>query len=435
MHTVEWRDRMFWEMSRQYRVRPMVCGVYLVLDRAPDTAQLRARLSALVAVFPRLRARILEHDGAPMWSEPDSEFELDAHLATHTRADWHDHSDIVAQLGARMREHLDPDRPPWQVSVVGGPSCHGLWLRWHHALSDGEGMLQLLGALADSSVEPDPSRDLRQLSPALRGETKPQARGAARVGGLGVFWKVIGKREQRSDVVGSHDFLTLPILERVDAATLSRLQARWSVSTNELLIALAVGAIARYQRQQASPGGPRALGGGEAQKQGRTSSSLRVISPISDRPQHTHVQLGNFSRALRPSIGLGDSPDKLPSTDELMARVRAASHEQLEHDKAIPYGVYRLVFSLPATLRDRMLRKAPQYIVNYMPWASDTQWIAGARVERMHGFTPMLPFHGCTFACANYRGQLQANLVCDTRLLERPQLMVECLHEALADAE
>jgi hypothetical protein len=46
-----------------------------------------------------------------------------------------------------------------------------------------------------------------------------------------------------------------------------------------------------------------------------------------------------------------------------------------------------------------------------------------------------LPFHGCTFACANYRGQLQANLVCDTRLLERPQLMVECLHEALADAE
>jgi hypothetical protein len=417
MHTLDWRDRVFWELSRQYRVRPMVCGLYLALDRAPALPQLRARLSALVEAFPRLRERMLDHGAGPIWAEPHPQFELDAQIATQTQAHWNNHSDIVAQLATRMREQLDPDLPPWQVSVLSGASCHGLWVRWHHALSDGEGMLQLIGALTDSDLEPDPSRDLRRLSPALRGEFKPQARGAARVRGSEVLWKMTRTREKGSRALGSDKFRVLPILEHVDASMLSRLLARWSVSSNELLIALATGAVARYE-----------------QRQGRALSSMRVLSPISDRPQHTDVQLGNFSRALRPSIALDGSSAKLPTTTELMDRVHAASHEQLEHGKTVPYGVYRLIFSLPDKLRDRVFRNGPKYIVNYMPWAADTQWVAGAQVERIHGFTPMLPFHGCTFACTNYRGHLHANLVCDTSLLEHPELMVECLHEALADA-
>lgn len=393
----------------------MVCGLYLALDRAPSLTRLRSRLEALVETFPRLRDCIVDDRRRPAWA-PDLRFELDAHL-TQSRADGREHADIVAQLATRMREQLDPKRPPWQLGVLSGASCHGLWLRWHHALSDGEGMLALLGALADPQIEPDTSRDLRRLSPALRGELKPHARGAARVRASGVLWKLARRREPSSRALGSDEFRVLPILEQLDAPMLSRLQAQWSVSTNELLIALAAGAIVRYERRH-----------------GRVMSSLRVLSPVSDRPQYTDVQLGNLSRALRPSIEIDPEQRELPTTAELMARVRAASREQIEHGKAVPYGVYRLVFGLPATLRDRVFAKGPKYIVNYMPWATDPQWIAGARVERMHGFTPMLPFHGCTFACTSYRGQLHANLVCDTSLLDQPELMVECLHEALTDA-
>jgi NRPS condensation-like uncharacterized protein len=393
----------------------MVCGLYLTLDRAPDLPRLRSRLSALVETFPRLRDRIVEHRAGPVWT-PDRGFEVDAHL-THSDAGGLGHTDIVERLAARMRERLDPELPPWQLSVWGGEDCHGLWLRWHHALSDGEGMLQLLGALADSDIEPDTSRELRRLSPALGGEHKPRAHGAARVRASGLLWKLVRRREPSPRVLGSDRFRVLPILEQIDAPTLSRLQARWSVSTNELLIGLAAGAIVRYERRH-----------------GRAMSSLRVLSPISDRPQSSDVQLGNLSRALRPSIDLESESHELPSTAELMARARAASRAEIEHGKAVPYGVYRLVFGLPTRLRDRVFAKGPKYIVNYMPWARDPQWIAGARVERIHGFTPMLPFHGCTFACTNYRGQLHASLVCDARLLEQPELMVECLHEALADA-
>jgi hypothetical protein len=389
----------------------MVCGLYVALDRAANLPRLRARLLALMDAFPRLRERIVDRGAGPSWVEPDTSFDLDAQLTTHTQADWHDHADIVAQLATRMAEQLDPNLPPWQVAVLSGTNCHGLWLRWHHVLCDGEGMLALLGALADADVEPDPSRDLRRLNPALRGEFKPKARGAARVLGPELLWKMARTRDHGPRTLGSNTFRALPILQQVDASMLSHLQARWSVSTNELLIGLAAGAIARYE-----------------QEQGRAVSSLRVLSPISDRSQHTDVQLGNFSRALRPTIALHGT------TSERMARVRVASQEQLERGKAVPYAVYRLLFSLPSVLRDRVFSKGPKYIVNYMPWAADTQWIAGAQVERLHGFTPMLPFHGCTFAVASYQGRLHANLVCDTSLLEQPELMVECLHEALADS-
>lgn len=350
-----------------------------------------------------------------MWS-PDPGFDLDAHL-TSSPADGLEHAGRVAQLAARMRERLDPARPPWQLSVLGGENCHGLWLRWHHALTDGEGMLQLLGALADSEVEPEAGRDLRRLSPALRREFKPHASGAARVAAPGVLWKLVRRREPSSRVLGSDEFRVLPILEQLDAPMLTGLQTQWSVSTNELLLALAAGAIVRYERRH-----------------GRAMSSLRMLSPISDRPQYTDVQLGNLSRALRPTLELDPESRELPTTAELMARVRATSRAQIERGKAVPYGVYRLLFGLPAAMRDRVFGQAPKYIVNYMPWADQTQWIVGARVERLHGFTPMLPFHGCTFACTSYRGQLHANLVCDARLHEQPELMVECLHEALADA-
>jgi hypothetical protein len=66
-----------------------------------------------------------------------------------------------------------------------------------------------------------------------------------------------------------------------------------------------------------------------------------------------------------------------------------------------------------------------------LPWATTTRWIAGARVERLHGFPPMLPFHGCTFAVAGYEGALHGNLVCDPELLADPELMVACLDEAV----
>jgi hypothetical protein len=391
----------------------MVCGFYITLDRPASAPRLRARLSALVEAFPRLRTRILDSSSGPRWLEPDAGFDLDAQLATQKLAELQTQTEVVARLADCMHQPLDAELPPWQLSIVDGTTCHGLLLRWHHALSDGEGMLALLGALADSDVEPEPSRDLSRLSPALQGEFKPHARGTSRVRAPGLLWKLARQREPAARVLGSAHFRVLPILEQVDAAMLSRLLSRWSVSTTELLIALAAGAVARYE-----------------QRHGRSLPSLRMLSPLSDRTQHTNVQLGNFSRAWRPSIELGAS---LPTTAQLMTRVQAASREQLEHGKTVPYGVYRLVFALPGVLRDRLLGNGPKYIVNYVPWAAEPQWVAGARIERLHALTPMLPFHGCTFACGTYLGQLQANLVCDTQLLEQPELMVECLHEALED--
>jgi hypothetical protein len=76
-------------------------------------------------------------------------------------------------------------------------------------------------------------------------------------------WKLARRREPSSRVLGSDEFRVLPILEQIDASMLTRLQVQWSVSTNELLLALAAAAIVRYERRH-----------------GRASASLRMLSPM-----------------------------------------------------------------------------------------------------------------------------------------------------------
>jgi|GEM_PF-6292954 len=410
---VAWGDRVFWEMSRRNRVRPMVCGVYLALDRAPDFDLLRARVAALVEVFPRLRSRIaeIEAEATPVWIETGA-LNLAEHLCERGEEAWRSHADIVAELVGSVHESLDSKAPPWRLSVLRGVGCQGLWLRWHHALSDGEGMLQLLGALSEGEREPGPERDLGALNPALQIEVKTGASGGERSRPPRIALQLARARARDRDPrsVGSTGFGMLPIFERLDVELLSELRVHCAVSTNELLIALASSAVARYERRR-----------------GRVLPSLRLLSPVSERVQYRRVQLGNHSRALRLHLDLPDA--QTPTA--LVAQVHERSTDAIRRGKAVPYAVYRLVFSLPRFLRERLLAGAPRYIVNYMPWAATTQWIAGARVERLQGFTPMLPYHGCTFACAGYEGGVHGNLVFDRQLLDAPETMVECLEEAL----
>jgi hypothetical protein len=217
------------------------------------------------------------------------------------------------------------------------------------------------------------------------------------------------ERSERS--VGSDRFAALPIFTTLGAESLTRLREVHRVSTNELLVALATWAVLRYQQRRA-----------------RAPSEIRVLSPLGDRSELERVLLGNHSRALRLRLDVRE----LDGVPDMIARVRAVSREQLQRGRAVPYAFYRLIFSLPPSLCDRLLAAVPPHIVNYLPWSTAPRFIAGARVERLHGLPPMLPFHGCTFAVAGYRGELHGNLVCDTRLLADPELMVSCLDEAVA---
>jgi hypothetical protein len=413
MAPVEWRDRVFLEMSNRHEIRPMVCGIHLGLDRPPDMPRLRERVAKLIAAFPRLRRRIQARDGIPVWT-PAGDFSLDDHLQTPAEPIIESEAELVTKLAMDMRERLDPERSPWRLRVLRTGDQYGLHLQWHHSLCDGEGMLALLGSLSDDAAEPQTERDLRVLDPSLRVDERVEIENGmtARTRAPGLVASVLRARasERRERSVGSDRFRVLPIFATLSPELLARLRAGYGVSTNELLLALASWAVFRH-----------------GQRRGRAPSFVRFLSPLGDRGGDQRVLLGNHTRALRLRLDL----DGAKTVPQLIARVRAVSRDELRRGRAAPYGLYRLLFSLPPRLRDRLLSAVPPQFVNYLPWAATPRWIAGARVERLHGFTPMLPFHGCTFAVTSYQGALHGNLVCDTELLADPELMVACLDEAV----
>ena len=56
---------------------------------------------------------------------------------------------------------FDPERPPWDATLIegleGGKAA--LYLRAHHALTDGPGGTALVGALLDPEAEAEPAPD------------------------------------------------------------------------------------------------------------------------------------------------------------------------------------------------------------------------------------------------------------------------------------
>src|SRR5262245_30499222 len=104
---LEWRDRVFVELSRRHEIRPMVCGIHLGLDRPPDMPRRRERVAKLIEAFPRLRMRIQWRDGSPGWSTPAAGLSLDDHLQMSAQQRYGSEVELVAELAMNMREHLD----------------------------------------------------------------------------------------------------------------------------------------------------------------------------------------------------------------------------------------------------------------------------------------------------------------------------------------
>ncbi len=396
-------DRLFHEVSRRHDVRPMVCGIYLALDGELDAGALGARIAQAVRAHPRLGRRLEASWRGPVWRddvapavEPLPLPGVDGHAA------------FVAYAAGRMAERLPAGAPPWRIHAVRlGGGGHGLWLRWQHTLSDGEGMFDLVGALCDGGAD-----DLTTIAPAFLEDRKPRATGTGpRIGLAGQLARLARARgaagastERRG--VGSAAFSVRDVPLPFSHHDLVEAARRRGATTNDVLIAIAALAWARA----------------------RGVRSLRLVSPVSARAE-PRVALGNLSRALRLEIDVAEDQP----LGALIEAVAARSAAAMAGAGAAPYWFYRLVFALPARVLDRALSAAPPFIVNYLPWAATPQRIAGAEVASLHGFTPMLPYHGCTFGFTSYAGRVSCALASDPALLGDDAPLAARLAEAARD--
>jgi len=149
-------DAFTWAMETDPRLRSTVVSVIL-LERAPDWDEVRARFDEISRRLPMFRQRVVESPppAPPRW-EYYPDFELDYHLR---RAVVPEPGSLAAVLEmARVADMQDFDRARalWETTLIDGLENGGAAVicKFHHALTDGVGGVQIAMHLFSSSDDP-----------------------------------------------------------------------------------------------------------------------------------------------------------------------------------------------------------------------------------------------------------------------------------------
>jgi diacylglycerol O-acyltransferase / wax synthase len=142
-------ETMMWRAETDPRLRATVVIVD-VLDTVPDWDRMVAAHEWATRAVPRLRQRVVEPWGwgPPAWAV-DPDFSLAFHLRRVRLPDDGGLRDLLDVAGILEMTPFDRHRPLWEALLVEGldGGRAGYLLKVHHSLSDGLGLVQILGLL------------------------------------------------------------------------------------------------------------------------------------------------------------------------------------------------------------------------------------------------------------------------------------------------
>ena len=150
-------DAFTWAMESDPRLRSTVVTV-VVLARSPDWDEVRGRFHAIARAVPMLRQRVVPSPppAPPRWEEaPD--FDLDFHMRRVTAAAPGTFDTVLEMARVAAMEDFDRARPLWEATLIDGLEDGGaaMLLKFHHALTDGVGGIQIGAILFDLDEVPE----------------------------------------------------------------------------------------------------------------------------------------------------------------------------------------------------------------------------------------------------------------------------------------
>ncbi len=150
-------DAFTWAMESDPRLRSTVVTV-VVLDRLPDWEEVRNRFDLVSRKVPMLRQRVVQSPppAPPRW-EVDSDFDLDFHIRRVTAPTPGTFDTVLEMARVAAMEDFDRARPLWEATLIDGLEESGaaVVLKFHHALTDGVGGIQIGMILFDLSEVPE----------------------------------------------------------------------------------------------------------------------------------------------------------------------------------------------------------------------------------------------------------------------------------------
>lgn len=431
-------DSLMWRIESDPVLRSPILVVGL-LDRSPTPEGVEATIERAVATIPRLRQRIVGPPldlGRPRWEDTG-----EPSLAHHVRRVLAPGGDLDSMLEVVQPDAVaafDPARSPWTLTIVDGldDGRAAVVLRFHHAITDGMGAIQIADRLFDRSRRPAPAPRAASAPATPAPGTAPGGPLGALTTGLAVVARgALDAVRHPADAVsaplrfgrsaarllapaadGSPELAGrsldrwLAVTER-PLATLHRAARATGGTINDVLLAAVAGALASYHRAQGTP-----------------VPAVRVTMPISIRREGDHLG-GNRFVPARFTLPI-DDPDPRIRVKIAGAIVRGWRAEPaLRSSGLIAAGLNLLPRPLVVRVFGGMLRSIDVDVVD-VPGLARPAYIGGARIDRLWAFAPPTGA-ALSITLVSHTRTGCVGLACDRMAVTDPELLGTCLDDAL----
>ncbi len=398
-------DAFTWAMESDPRLRSTVVTV-IVLDRSPDWDEVRRRFDLVSRKVPMLRQRVVPSPPPtpPRWEDaPD--FDLDFHARRVTAAAPATFDTVLEMARAAAMEDFDRARPLWTATLVDGLENGGaaMVLKFHHALTDGVGGIQIGMILFDLTEVPEklgPVAEVPEVAPppwlsGYRASARFNARLAADalMGTLKMAPKLVSDGILRPvDAISSAAEMAAsvyrtvrpvnrtgsPLMKKrsllrrlgvleVPFAQLRAAAHRGDGALNDAFVAGVAGGLRRYH-----------------EKHGEEVGDLHLTMPISLREEGDEIG-GNRITVMRfdVPVGISDPGERIRQIREKTSRVR--------HEKSLPYTqwIAGALNMMPRWYIGSILRHV-DFLCSDVPGIPVPVFLGGARVVTQYAFGPTI---------------------------------------------
>jgi diacylglycerol O-acyltransferase / wax synthase len=441
-------DAFSWYMERDPLLRSTVV-VVTVLDRVPDWATLAGRVERASHRVPLFRSRVVQPTfplATPRWVDVPT-LDLEWHLrrmSLPAPGGWQQLLQVGANAAATA---FDPARPLWEMTLVEGleGGRAALVLKFHHALTDGVGGVQLALELFDlertpaadaAPIEPQPGEDLHGLRLALdelthdASQLTALARALPRAGAtlagsavrdpLGTVAGTARMVRSVARTVAPFSTTLSPVMrERRLARSLDVLdvpqedlhRAAHAAGThlNDAFLAGVTGGLRRYHERHGAP-----------------VDRLRVTLPISLRRPGDDPG-GNRITLVRFAVPAG-TRDPVQRMQSIAAEITRWRHEpSLAHTQAIAAALNLL----PPVVVGSMLKHV-DFLASNVPGFPVPVYLAGARVDGYYPFGPTIG-SSANVTLMSYAGTCCVGVSSDRGAVPDPDVLLECLRAGFVE--
>ncbi|MGQ0623825.1 MAG: wax ester/triacylglycerol synthase domain-containing protein [Sporichthyaceae bacterium] len=398
-------ETLMWRVEIDSPLRSTCVAVEL-LDGTPDWSEVVAVHERVVRMVPRLRQRVVAPPmglAPPRWAQV-SDFDLHYHLRRTRLPEGAGWTELLAAAQKAGMRGFDRSRPQWEAVLYEGmPDGKSAYVfKLHHAMSDGLGIMKLMGLIHPPAGTKFPdlpaefARPARTMTPldALRahaGDGVRSAPGLARKAGESTLRAVTSPL---SSVKSSASYTRS--LRRVLSPPAAKPSPLLAARSNNWRFAALDVDFPSLRKAAKSVGGSindaylAALLGGYRlyhEAMGSTPVAIPIAIPISLRSAEDATGGNEIATArLAAPMDIVDPAKRLAAIGDMVRRAR--SEPAMNNINLVAPTIAKLPPAMIAQLAGGMTKTNDLQASN-VPGFRDDVFLAGVRVELLYGYAPL----------------------------------------------